>query len=174
MSYSIDLRERGVKYRLTGHTIKETCEVFGVGNYGVSKWIKQYKETGDLSNKPLNRGYKKIDPEKLKAYVAEHPDAYQKEIAEIFGCSGSWKSIETSWNYTKKKTLRYCEQNEEQVKEYLNKIADIPKEHIAYVHETGIDSYLYCEYGYAPKGKAVNGKILGRKFQRTNIVAAKL
>ena len=60
------------------------------------------------------------------------------------------------------------------MKEYLNKIADIPKEHIAYVDETGIDSYLYREYGYAPKGKAVNGKILGRKFQRTNIVAAKL
>ena len=87
MSYSIDLRKRVVKYRLAGHTIKETCEVFGVGNYAVSKWVKQYKETGDLSNKPLNRGFKKIDPEKLKAYVAEHPDAYQKEIAEIFGCS---------------------------------------------------------------------------------------
>lgn len=87
MSYSIDLRERVVKYRLEGHTIKETCEVFGVGNYAVSKWVKQYKETGDLSNKPLNRGFKKIDPEKLKAYISEHPDAYQKEMAEVFGCS---------------------------------------------------------------------------------------
>ncbi len=87
MSYSKDLRERVVKYRLTGHTIKETCKVFCVGNYAVSKWVKQYKETGDLSNKPLNRGFKKIDPEKLKAYIAEHPDAYQKEIAEVFKCS---------------------------------------------------------------------------------------
>ena len=87
MSYSKDLRERVVKYRLSGHTIKETCEVFGVGNYAVSKWVKQYKETGDLSNKPLNRGCKKIDPEKLKAYIAEHPDAYQREIAEVFECS---------------------------------------------------------------------------------------
>ena len=74
MSYSIDLRERVVKYRRAGHTIKETCEVFRVGNYAVSKWVKQYKETGDLSNKPLNRGFKKIDPEKLKAYISEHPD----------------------------------------------------------------------------------------------------
>ena len=87
MSYSTDLRERVVKYRLAGHTIKETCEVFGIGNYAVSKWIKQYKETGDLSNRPLNRGCKKIAPEKLKAYITEHPDAYQREIAEIFGCS---------------------------------------------------------------------------------------
>ena len=31
----------------------------------------------------------KINPEKLIAYVAEHPDAYQKEIAEEFGCSAT-------------------------------------------------------------------------------------
>ena len=73
-----------------------------------------------------------------------------------------------------KKTLHYCEQKEEQVKEYLNKIADIPKERIAYVDETGIDSYLYRVYGYAPKGEPVWRKIPGQKFQRTNIVAAKL
>ena len=41
----------------------------------------------DLSNKPLNRGFKKIDPEKLRVYISKHPDAYQKEIAEIFECS---------------------------------------------------------------------------------------
>ena len=44
MRYSIDLRERVVTYRLAGHMIKETCEVFGVGNYAVSKWVKQYAE----------------------------------------------------------------------------------------------------------------------------------
>ena len=60
------------------------------------------------------------------------------------------------------------------MKEYLEKIADISKERIAYVDETGIDSYLYREYGYAPRGETVRGKILGRKFQCTNIVAAKL
>lgn len=56
----------------------------------------------------------------------------------------------------------------------MEKIADIPKEKIAYVDESGIDSYLYREYGYAPKGEAVLGKIPGRKFQRSNIIAAKL
>ena len=86
MSYSKDLRERVVKYRLSGHTIKETSEVFGIGMYSVSQWVKKYKETGDLSNKPLNRGFKKIDPEKLKAYIAEHPDDTQQEVATVFGC----------------------------------------------------------------------------------------
>lgn len=87
MSYSKDLREKAVKYRLAGNTIKKTCEIFGIGNHALNKWVKQYNETGDLSNKPLNRSFKKIDPQKLMEYIEEHPDAYQKEIAEIFGCT---------------------------------------------------------------------------------------
>ena len=45
------------------------------------------KESGNLENKALNRPHKKIDPEKLRAYVEEHPDAYQRETAEEFDCS---------------------------------------------------------------------------------------
>ena len=57
---------------------------------------------------------------------------------------------------------------------YLNKIQDIPKETIAYIDETGLDSYFFREYAYAPRGQAVPCAIPGRKFQRTNIVAAKM
>lgn len=34
--------------------------------------MQSAKETDDLSNKPLNRGFKKIDPEKLKAYIKDN------------------------------------------------------------------------------------------------------
>lgn len=87
MSYSKDLRERAVKYYNAGHTLKETSEVFGTSINAISQWVKKYKETGDLSNKPLNRGFKKIDPEKLILFVEENPDAFLKEIAEEFECS---------------------------------------------------------------------------------------
>ncbi len=40
--------------------------------------------------------------------------------------------------------------------------------------ETGIDTYLYREYGYAPMGELVSTRIPGRKYARTGIVAAKL
>lgn len=86
MSKSKDLREAAVAYRLKNHTLKETSEVFGVSMSAVNSWVKKYQETGDLSNKPLNRGFKKIDPEKLKAHVKEHPDDTQQEMAEVFGC----------------------------------------------------------------------------------------
>ena len=65
MSKSKDLREAAVMYQKEGHT---------------------YEETDDLSDKPLNRGFKKIDPEKLKAYIAEHPDDTQEEVSVVFGC----------------------------------------------------------------------------------------
>ncbi len=86
MSKSKDLREAAVAYRLQKHTLRETSEVFGVSMSAVNSWVKKYQETGDLSNKPLNRGFKKIDPEKLKAYVKEHPDDTQQEMAKASGC----------------------------------------------------------------------------------------
>ena len=47
------------------------------------------EKEGNLEKKPLQRSYKKVNPERLKAYVAEHPEAYQTEIAEQFGCSAT-------------------------------------------------------------------------------------
>ncbi len=40
--------------------------------------------------------------------------------------------------------------------------------------ETGIDTCLYREYGYAPRGQKVNAAISGRKYKRVGIVAAQL
>ncbi len=40
--------------------------------------------------------------------------------------------------------------------------------------ETGIDRYLYREYGYAPGGQLVYGRIKGRKYARTSLVAAQM
>ena len=68
MSYSKKYRERTIEYRQAGHTLEET---------------------GDLGKKKLHRSFRKIDPEKQKSYVAEHPDAYQSEMAKAFGCSES-------------------------------------------------------------------------------------
>ena len=56
----------------------------------------------------------------------------------------------------------------------MEKIQDIPKDKIAYIDETGIDSYLCREYARAPRGKLVYGEFQGRKFQRCSIVAAKV
>jgi hypothetical protein len=38
---------------------------------------------------------------------------------------------------------------------YQKEIADVALEQIAYVDKTGIDTYLYREYGYAPRGQKI-------------------
>jgi len=42
-----------------------------------------------------------------------------------------------------------------------------------YVDESGFDEYYSREYGYAPRGEKVIGKVSGRRFARTSVVAAK-
>ena len=87
MGYSEDLRKKVIEYLEQGHSQREASRMFSVNLTTVNKWNQKYQKTGCLKNKPLNRKFKKIDPDKLKAYVEEHPDAYLKEIGEVFGCT---------------------------------------------------------------------------------------
>jgi len=87
MSYSKDLREKAMAYR-GSHTQEETGKTFGVSVSAIRKWEQLQRETGKLEKKPLERKWRKIDPEKLREYVTEHPDEYLDEIATEFECSG--------------------------------------------------------------------------------------
>ena len=89
MSYSKDLRERVLAYNEEGHTIKKTSEVFKVGTTTIKAWKKLLSERGNLAKKELKRKPRKYDSEKLRAYIAENPEATLAEIAEAFGGSPS-------------------------------------------------------------------------------------
>ena len=56
---------------------------------------------------------------------------------------------------------------------YQAEVSEISESKRVYIDESGITQYLYREYGYAPRGVKVYGKIQGKKFERLNIVAAK-
>ena len=87
MAKSEDLRMAAVKHCLeSGDTLAETGEIFGASAASVERWADRYEETGGAANKPLNRGFKKIDPAKLRTYAKEHPNDAQQEIADAFGC----------------------------------------------------------------------------------------
>ena len=104
MSYPTKYRERTIEYRQEGHTLEETKEVFHVSISTIRKWEKQLREEGDLEKKPVQRSFRTIDPEKLRTYVTEHPDAYQKEMAKEFHCSESGiREVLKKLNITRKK-----------------------------------------------------------------------
>jgi transposase len=87
MSYSIDLREKLIRYLSEGNSQRRAAKVFGVDPFTVNKWNKMYKTTGSLEDSKPKRSFKKIDPEKLKQFVEENPDAYLIEIAPTFCCT---------------------------------------------------------------------------------------
>ena len=88
MAYSKDLRERVLAHLEEGKTQESAARIFKVSRTAIVRWRREYRETGSLDRKPLNRKPKKLDPEKLIAYVTNHPDAYLKEIGVVFACSG--------------------------------------------------------------------------------------
>ena len=65
------------------------------------------------------------------------------------------------------------EKSDEKRSEYLETIESYPQYKLYFVDECGLDKYLYREYGYSLKGVPVVGKTSGKKYKRTNIVAAK-
>ena len=86
MAYSEDYRKRVIEYRKEGHTLMQTHKVFKVAIITIRTWEIKLKEEGTLKKKPVIRSFRKLDPEKLKNYLAEHPDAYLREAAEVCGC----------------------------------------------------------------------------------------
>ena len=85
MSYDVKYRRRAIAYWNDGHTKKETAAVFKVGTTTLQTWKSQLNKTGDLAPKKRKETWRKIDPNALRKYVEEHPDAYQYEIAAAFG-----------------------------------------------------------------------------------------
>ena len=98
-----------MEYVLEGHTQEETARVFKVGVTTIKRWRTSYEVTGSTGGgyTVANRAAKKIDPEKLDAYMNEHPDAFLKEIAQAFSCciEAARKAL-LRGNYTLKKNER--------------------------------------------------------------------
>ena len=67
----------------------QTAGVFKVNISTVIAWKRRYEATGDVKIKVRRPVNKKIIPEELIEYVEAHPDAYLKEIVEVFGCHPS-------------------------------------------------------------------------------------
>jgi transposase len=89
MAYPIKLRERAMEAVRNGHKKGEVNEIYGLGVNTLRDWEKLEEETGSLKNRPLNRGARKIDREKLLEYYRENPYSTNREAAIAFHCSVS-------------------------------------------------------------------------------------
>lgn len=86
MSYSVDLRERVVKFVMKGNSRRQASNLFEVHYNTVKSWVKLYQAEGRLWPNPAT-GLKpyKLNREALKKEVQEHPELFQSEHAQTFG-----------------------------------------------------------------------------------------
>ena len=83
MVYSLDLRKKALSHIESGATIAETSRIFGITTRTLSHWLRRQKQQ-DLAPRMHGSKPSKIDNEKLKKYIENHPDSYLREIAAVF------------------------------------------------------------------------------------------
>ena len=89
MSYDKKFKERVLTLVDAGYKQEYIRKMFNLGANTITQWKNLRKETGSLEKKPVERRWRKIDPEKLKTDIEVFPDDFHKERAERFECSES-------------------------------------------------------------------------------------
>jgi transposase len=87
MAYSIDFIKTAVAYKRNGHTFKELREIFGIPPETYYQWENRVESGYYEVKRDKQERDRKIDKEKLKQAVADKPDAYLYELAELFDCT---------------------------------------------------------------------------------------
>ncbi len=84
MTYSLDFREKVLFHIDSGATIESTSTLFSVGTTTIKQWKRLRHQTGQLVGAGRPHNPYKIDSDKLKAFIKEHPDSFLNEIASHF------------------------------------------------------------------------------------------
>jgi len=82
--YSTDLRERVLEYLERNDDKKTASHLFKVGIATIYRWISQKNEQGHIKPRQREYAYRKLDYKLLAEYMADHPDAFLFEIAQVF------------------------------------------------------------------------------------------
>ena len=84
MTYSLDLREKALKYLDKVGNRQQVVEAFNLTLRTLERWMRR-KRDNCLPPKQRRSSPRKIDNQKLQWFIQEHPDAYLREIAKHFG-----------------------------------------------------------------------------------------
>ena len=85
-AYTLDLRERVVKFIKSGGSKAEAARRFELGRSTVYRYLDAIR-AGTLAPKASWGHWRKLDPQQLQAHVKRHPDATLKELQRVFGVS---------------------------------------------------------------------------------------
>lgn len=86
MTYSLDLRQKALEYLEKIGNRQKVVEAFDISLRTLERWIRRKRENS-LPPKARRSAPSKIDDQKLRLFVQEHPDSYLREIAKPFGAT---------------------------------------------------------------------------------------
>ena len=109
-AYSYDFRQKVIQaIELDGLKRCEASELFGISRNTINLWFHRKAETGDVQAKPRTVGEprgKITDWQKFRAFVKEHGDKTQAEMAQLWEGTISQRTISRALQqigYTRKK-----------------------------------------------------------------------
>lgn len=85
--YGQDLREKAIKAVESGRSVSEVSASFGISRSALSTWRKRFRETGHyqaITNYQKGHSQKITDWRAFKAFVEEHGDKTQAEMAQLW------------------------------------------------------------------------------------------
>jgi transposase len=87
MAYSADYRKVAIDFKQGGHTFQELKDVFKITPRTYYQWVEILETSGSVKVEIKRTRKRKIDPDALKKAIEEKPDAYLRELSEMFNCS---------------------------------------------------------------------------------------
>lgn len=104
-AYSIDLRERVIKYIEQGNNYIQTSSIYEISRETARKWHRRWKAEGHCNLKPRPGKKSRIVRSEFECYVSEHPGATLSQIGKHFGIRGQcvhYYMKKFNYNYKKK------------------------------------------------------------------------
>jgi len=108
--YSVDLRERVVRFVISGHSRHAAAAHFGVSVSSAIKWVAAYLARGELVPKPLGgRRFSKLDPHRafLIATVEKQPDITMPELAAALAAKSTTVDPASISRWLRRNNFRY-------------------------------------------------------------------
>jgi Transposase and inactivated derivatives len=171
--YSLDLRERILRYVRDGGKKTDAARQFNVGRDTVYRYLRADAD-GTLEPRTPRRRWRKLDPQKLAGHVAEHADATPGEIGEVFGVSVScvWAALR-KLRITLKKAVSCRERDDLDrwlFRRHLESL--VLTRRVYFMDECGIGHRLRREHGRAPRGETVGEPASGARRGRASLTGA--
>ncbi|UCM85731.1 MAG: IS630 transposase-related protein [Rickettsia endosymbiont of Culicoides impunctatus] len=87
--YSIDLREKVIKYLEAGNSQRSASRVFQLSPTTVNTWHVRYKKEGHYQARKYKGAKPSIEMDDFIKYVEENPNSKTEDIGKKFGISAS-------------------------------------------------------------------------------------